>query len=48
MREEECPCKWKACKRHGDCEACRAHHAVHPKYKQPFCDKKPLKKAKTT
>lgn len=23
----DCPCKRKDCPRHGDCEACRAHHA---------------------
>lgn len=24
---EDCPCKRARCPRHGNCEACRAHHA---------------------
>ncbi len=43
MKTENCPCKWKNCKRHGDCKLCRDHHASHPKYKQPFCEKKKKK-----
>lgn len=27
MVKEDCPCKKKNCKRHGDCDACRAYHA---------------------
>lgn len=35
-----CPCKKKSCPRHGDCEACRKHHA-ESKHKIPvYCDKK--------
>lgn len=35
-----CPCKKKSCPRHGDCEACRRHHA-ESKHKRPvYCDKK--------
>ncbi|MCI7691903.1 MAG: GNAT family N-acetyltransferase [Oscillospiraceae bacterium] len=35
-----CPCKKKSCPRHGDCEACRRHHA-DSKYKRPvYCEKK--------
>lgn len=33
-----CPCKKKSCPRHGDCEACRKHHA-ESKRKRP-CEKK--------
>ncbi len=22
----ECPCRWKNCRRHGDCAACKEHH----------------------
>lgn len=33
-----CPCKKKSCPRHGDCEACRRHHA-ESKRQRP-CDKK--------
>jgi len=32
----ECPCTTK-CHRHGDCDACRAHHAG--RRKPPFCDR---------
>ncbi len=46
MKKDECPCKWKACKRRGDCGACRAYHAAHPKYKRPFCEKRPPQKEK--
>lgn len=36
--KKDCPCKRKACERHGDCEACRAHHE---KSKYPCaCEKK--------
>ena len=24
--KQDCPCRYKSCKRHGKCEACRAHH----------------------
>lgn len=27
MEKKECPCKRVKCERHGDCAACRAHHA---------------------
>ncbi len=37
MEKQDCPCKRTACKRHGDCEACRAHHA-ESKRKLP-CEK---------
>lgn len=33
-----CPCRKKSCPRHGDCEACRKHHA-ESKRKRP-CEKK--------
>ena len=35
-----CPCKKKSCPCHGDCKACRRHHA-ESKHKRPvYCDKK--------
>lgn len=37
---KKCSCKWVKCSRHGDCERCRAHHAGHPKYPRPFCERK--------
>lgn len=36
----KCSCRWKNCKRHGDCAACRAHHAQHAKHPLPACEKK--------
>ena len=27
MENRECPCKKRKCPRHGDCAACREHHA---------------------
>jgi hypothetical protein len=40
----DCPCKKLKCPRHGDCAACRLHHATGGKY-PPFCDR-PGKKVK--
>lgn len=37
---EKCPCKKTDCKRHGDCAACRAHHAKSKKNKPVACEKK--------
>ena len=37
-----CPCTWPGCTRHGDCEACRAHH--HPGDKTA-CEKLSERKA---
>lgn len=33
-----CPCKKKGCERHGDCERCLGHHALHKKY-PPYCQR---------
>ena len=38
MLIKECPCT-NHCHRHGDCEACRAHHAKSKKLPLPFCDR---------
>lgn len=35
-----CPCKKKSCPRHGDCEACRKHHADPKRQRPVYCDKK--------
>ncbi|HOA33592.1 MAG TPA: hypothetical protein PKO20_03220 [Clostridiales bacterium] len=40
----ECICKWKSCKRHGNCEECKEHHKTHPKYPVPFCKRNERKK----
>ena len=34
-----CPCKKKSCPRHGDCEACRKHHAESKRNIPVYCDK---------
>ncbi len=39
-----CPCKKLKCPRHGDCAACKQHHATHKKY-PPYCER-PGKKDK--
>ena len=37
MKNENCPCRKKGCPRHGDCAACRSHHAER---KRPvFCER---------
>ena len=41
----DCPCKKLTCPRHGDCAACRLHHASHKKY-PPICERE--KKGKKT
>lgn len=37
MINNNCPCKRKKCERHGNCEACLAHHKdkKHP----PYCER---------
>ena len=44
--EKKCPCRYKSCKRHGDCDACREHHRT-VKRMPPACErkKKPGRKA---
>ena len=40
MKNESCPCRKKGCPRHGDCAACRSHHAER---KRPvFCERESL------
>ncbi len=41
-----CTCRWKNCKRHGNCEECITHHKNHAKYPLPHCIKKPKLKGK--
>lgn len=36
---ENCPCKRTACKRHGDCQACREHHSSSQRKLLPTCDR---------
>lgn len=38
MINEDCPCKRLQCERHGNCLACRTHHAEKKKY-LPACDR---------
>ncbi len=37
--EGNCPCPKKNCPRHGDCAACRSHHAAN-KWYPPYCDRR--------
>ena len=43
MNRTDCPCKRVNCPRHGDCEACQAHHQVS-KRSRP-CERQQAKKA---
>lgn len=40
MERKDCPCRRKACARHGDCGACRAHHASLEQKYPCACEKK--------
>jgi hypothetical protein len=42
--KEVCTCKYKSCRRHGDCGACMSHHQTHKKY-PPYCKRKKAKEA---
>ncbi|MGI6496436.1 MAG: hypothetical protein ACOX5G_10205 [Kiritimatiellia bacterium] len=35
---ENCPCTWEGCPRHGDCKACKAYH--HARGEKTTCEKK--------
>lgn len=35
-----CPCQKNSCPRHGNCKACRKHHAKSKYPKPVYCDKK--------
>lgn len=37
---ENCPCRKKECARHGNCEACRAHHAAVKRKRPVACERK--------
>lgn len=41
----DCPCKKKKCERHGNCDACRVHHAESKRKRPVACerDKKALR-----
>ena len=41
MTNENCPCKKKKCPRHGDCTACREHHAASKRQRPVACQRKP-------
>ena len=41
----DCPCKKLTCPRHGDCAACRLHHASHKK-NPPTCEREKKKSRK--
>ena len=36
---EACPCKRVRCERHGDCDACRAHHQASPRKPLTACER---------
>lgn len=36
----KCPCRWKNCKRHGDCTACKEHHQKVKKDCPPACERR--------
>lgn len=36
----KCPCRWKNCKRHGDCTACKEHHQKVKKDCLPACERR--------
>lgn len=40
----KCPCRWKNCRRHGDCNACRAHHDQSAQRPLPACEEGQRKK----
>ena len=44
MNQASCPCKRTNCPRHGDCDACRAHHQASRR-RRP-CEKEPEKAAR--
>lgn len=44
-KRADCPCKRAKCERHGDCAACRAHHAAK-KNAPPACDRLRQKEAR--
>jgi len=39
--EQECPCTWPGCERHGDCEACKQYH--HSLGQKTACEKAGIK-----
>lgn len=40
MLNENCLCKKKSCPRHGDCDACRRHHAASNRKRPIYCERK--------
>ncbi len=40
MENKNCPCKRINCVRHGDCEACKAHHANFKRKMSVACERK--------
>lgn len=43
-KNEACPCKKKKCPRHGDCIACREHHAASERKRPVYCQRKNAKR----
>ena len=39
-----CPCKKKSCERHGDCAACRKHHAGSKRQRPVACERRENRK----
>ncbi|MFR0861781.1 MAG: hypothetical protein ACLS5A_02840 [Pseudoruminococcus massiliensis] len=46
MENKVCKCRWKNCKRYGNCKECIEHHQKNNKYPLPYCMRKPNKKDK--
>lgn len=40
VKNDNCPCKKKKCERHGDCDACRKHHAESKHQRPVYCERK--------
>ncbi|HPU59151.1 MAG TPA: hypothetical protein PLG48_06555, partial [Candidatus Avimonas sp.] len=38
--KKACTCRWKNCKRYGNCRECIEHHKRHEKYPLPYCKRK--------
>ena len=42
VKNENCPCKRKKCKRHGKCDECRKHHAGAKRQRPVACEKEKI------
>lgn len=39
MENNQCPCRKKSCERHGNCDACREHHAKSKSKIPVYCER---------